>query len=134
MWLMTMFDLPTISKEEKKEYIRFRKYLLREGFIQLQYSVYAKFLASRENSRKYYRYIQEIVPEDCADSFPVHRGQGFCRWHRQQRSDRHGAQQCRSWRNFHYGRMVRFHPQRHGRSWNNALFDNSNTNYRCDRK
>ena len=62
MWLMTMFDLPTISKEEKKEYIRFRKYLLREGFIQLQYSVYAKFLASRENSRKYYRYIQEIVP------------------------------------------------------------------------
>jgi len=62
MWLMTMFDLPTISKEEKKEYTRFRKYLLREGFIQLQYSVYAKFLASRENSRKYYRYIQEIVP------------------------------------------------------------------------
>ena len=62
MWLMVMFDLPTITKEEKREYNRFRKYLVSEGFIQLQYSVYAKFLASRENSRKYYRYIQAVVP------------------------------------------------------------------------
>ena len=62
MWLMVMFDLPTITKEEKREYTRFRKYLLGEGFIQLQYSVYAKFLASRENSRKYFHYIQEVVP------------------------------------------------------------------------
>ena len=62
MWLMVMFDLPTITKEEKREYTRFRKYLLKEGFIQLQYSVYAKYLASRENSHKYYRYIQDVVP------------------------------------------------------------------------
>ncbi len=62
MWLMVMFDLPTLTKEEKRDYTRFRKYLVGEGFIQLQYSVYAKFLASRENSHKYYRYIQEVVP------------------------------------------------------------------------
>lgn len=62
MWLMVMFDLPTITKTEKREYTRFRKYLLAEGFIQLQFSVYAKFCASRENSKKYYRYIKEIVP------------------------------------------------------------------------
>ena len=51
-----------LTKEEKRDYTRFRKYLVGEGFIQLQYSVYAKFLASRENSHKYYRYIQEVVP------------------------------------------------------------------------
>ena len=62
MWLMVMFDLPTITKEEKREYTRFRKYLVGEGFIQLQYSVYAKYLACRENSRKYYRYIENVVP------------------------------------------------------------------------
>lgn len=62
MWLMVMFDLPTITKEEKREYTRFRKYLLGEGFIQLQYSVYARYCSSRENSQKYYRYIKEIVP------------------------------------------------------------------------
>jgi len=62
MWLMVMFDLPTTSKEEKREYSRFRKYLLSEGFLQLQFSVYAKFSASRENAEKYYRYIKIIVP------------------------------------------------------------------------
>lgn len=62
MWLMVMFDLPVKTKEEKREYARFRKYLLGEGFLQLQYSVYAKFCASRENTEKYYRYIKEIIP------------------------------------------------------------------------
>lgn len=62
MWLMVMFDLPTVTKAEKREYTRFRKYLLAEGFVQLQFSVYAKFCASRENAQKYYRYIREVVP------------------------------------------------------------------------
>ena len=51
---MVMFDLPTVTKQERLEYTRFRKYLLKEGFIQLQFSVYAKFCSSRENSQKFY--------------------------------------------------------------------------------
>ena len=62
MWLMVMFDLPVVTVEEKRQYTRFRKYLLREGFLQLQFSVYARFSASRENAQKYYRYIQSAVP------------------------------------------------------------------------
>ena len=62
MWLMVMFDLPVITKEEKRQYTRFRKYLLREGFLQLQFSVYAKFFSSRENAQKYFNYIKEAVP------------------------------------------------------------------------
>ena len=62
MWLMVMFDLPVVTAEEKRQYSRFRKYLLREGFLQLQFSVYARFSASRENAQKYYRYIQSAVP------------------------------------------------------------------------
>lgn len=64
VWLMVMFDLPTVTKEEKREYTRFRKYLLAEGFVQLQFSVYAKFCASRENSQKYNRVIKEVVPPE----------------------------------------------------------------------
>ena len=63
MWLMVMFDLPTVTREEKREYSKFRKYLLGEGFIQLQYSVYAKYCSSCENSQKYYRYIRNAVPD-----------------------------------------------------------------------
>lgn len=62
MWLMVMFDLPVMTREEKRNYTRFRKYLLAEGFYSLQYSVYAKYSACRENARKYYRYIEAIVP------------------------------------------------------------------------
>ena len=62
MWLMVMFDLPVKTQESKREYSRFRKYLLREGFLQLQFSVYAKFCASRENAQKYYNYLKAAVP------------------------------------------------------------------------
>lgn len=62
MWLMVMFDLPVVTREEKRSYARFRKYLLSEGFQALQYSVYAKYSSCRENARKYYRYIEAIVP------------------------------------------------------------------------
>jgi len=59
---MVMFDLPVVTKEEKREYTHFRKYLLREGFLQLQFSVYAKFFSSRENAQKYFNYIKTAVP------------------------------------------------------------------------
>ena len=62
MWLMVMFDLPVVSTEEKRQYTRFRKYLLREGFLQLQFSVYAKFCASRENAQKYLNHLKAAVP------------------------------------------------------------------------
>ena len=64
MWVMVMFDLPVTDKIARRNYSRFRKYLVGEGFIQLQYSVYAKFCASRPNAEKYYRYIGEIVPPE----------------------------------------------------------------------
>ncbi len=59
---MVMFDLPVVTTEEKRQYTRFRKSLQREGFLQLQYSVYAKFNSSRENAQKYYNYISSAVP------------------------------------------------------------------------
>ena len=62
MWLMAMFDLPTKTKSERRDYSRFRKYLVGEGFVQLQFSVYAKFCASRDNAEKYYRHIEAAVP------------------------------------------------------------------------
>jgi len=48
VWLFAMFDLPVQTKEEKKEYVRFRTALLREGFTMLQFSVYARHCASEE--------------------------------------------------------------------------------------
>src|SRR5262249_46127036 len=49
MWLVAMFDLPVETAEQRKEYAQFRKTLLRQGFIMLQYSVYARHAASEES-------------------------------------------------------------------------------------
>lgn len=44
MRMLVMFDMPTESADEKKAYRKFRKFLLDEGFIMHQYSVYSKIL------------------------------------------------------------------------------------------
>lgn len=62
MWIFAMFDLPTNNKQEKAEHAKFRKFLLSIGFTRLQYSVYAKFCLDRENSVKYYKWIEKALP------------------------------------------------------------------------
>lgn len=44
MRVIVFFDLPTLTVEDKKEYLKFRKFLLREGFIMMQESVYTKLV------------------------------------------------------------------------------------------
>ena len=39
-----MFDLPVVSTHDRKEYTKFRKYLLKSGFLMLQESVYCKLV------------------------------------------------------------------------------------------
>jgi len=46
MWVVAMFDLPTDSKQARTRYTRFRNLLLKNGFGQLQYSVYLRHCAS----------------------------------------------------------------------------------------
>lgn len=39
---MVFFDLPTLTDQNRREYRHFRKYLVKNGFIMLQESVYGK--------------------------------------------------------------------------------------------
>ena len=62
MWLFTMFDLPVGTKKARREYTRFRKALLKEGFTMLQYSIYARYCASDEAADAYRGRIRAILP------------------------------------------------------------------------
>ena len=42
MRVIVMFDLPVITVADRKEYTRFRKYLIKSGFLMMQESVYCK--------------------------------------------------------------------------------------------
>ncbi|MDO4281585.1 MAG: CRISPR-associated endonuclease Cas2 [Peptococcaceae bacterium] len=44
MRVFIMFDLPVETAKQRKSYRHFRKYLINEGFIQEQYSVYSKLV------------------------------------------------------------------------------------------
>ena len=60
MRLVIFFDLPVETSAQRREYRRFRKFLLRSGFVMMQESVYSKIVlnataaaAVRENIRKH---------------------------------------------------------------------------------
>ena len=64
MWVLVMFDLPTDTKKARKEYALFRKMLLRNGFTQMQYSVYARPCPSQENAEVHVGRIERSLPPD----------------------------------------------------------------------
>lgn len=62
MWMMVMFDLPVVTKADRKEYSRFRNYLLDNGFSMTQYSVYQRLLSSKERVKSFERRIACELP------------------------------------------------------------------------
>lgn len=42
MRVIVMFDLPVVSAHDRKEYTKFRKYLIKNGYLMLQESIYCK--------------------------------------------------------------------------------------------
>lgn len=42
MRVIVFFDLPTLTSENRREYTRFRKFLIKNGFLMMQESVYTK--------------------------------------------------------------------------------------------
>ena len=51
MWVFVLFDLPTETKKDRKNYTKFRKGLEKDGFAMFQYSIYVRHCASRENAK-----------------------------------------------------------------------------------
>ncbi len=62
MWVIVMFDLPTDTKKARKDYARFRKHIMRDGFIMMQFSVYARHCASEENAFVHSGRVREWLP------------------------------------------------------------------------
>lgn len=42
MRIVVFFDLPTATSSDRKEYRRFRRFLVKDGYIMMQESVYSK--------------------------------------------------------------------------------------------
>ncbi len=62
MWMLVLFDLPVIEKEERKAATDFRNFLLDNGFAMVQFSIYTKLFSGKDSCEKYYRLISKNLP------------------------------------------------------------------------
>ncbi|WHL24452.1 CRISPR-associated endonuclease Cas2 [Streptococcus iniae] len=63
MRMILMFDMPTDTSEERKAYRKFRTFLLSEGFIMHQFSVYSKLLLNNSANTAMIDWLQENNPK-----------------------------------------------------------------------
>ena len=63
MRVICMFDLPVETEQEKKRYRIFRKNLIKEGFVMMQYSVYIRTCPNRDYCRRLEKRVQKFAPE-----------------------------------------------------------------------
>ncbi len=64
MRILVMFDLPTVSSAEKREYRKFRKYLIMIGFQMLQESVYSKLVLNTTSANLIMNNIRNNKPSE----------------------------------------------------------------------
>lgn len=62
VWCMVMFDLPTKTKQERRAYQGFRRFLLDNGFSQIQFSVYAWYSPAGHLSVRLMKGIKNNLP------------------------------------------------------------------------
>ena len=62
MWIFVHYDLPTETKKDRQQAALFRKLLLKDGFTMLQYSIYTRHCASRENADVHIKRVKSILP------------------------------------------------------------------------
>jgi CRISPR-associated protein Cas2 len=64
MWLMVAFDLPTETKSQRSAYRKFREFLISDGFMMLQYSVYARSCPNIENAELHGDRVANKMPDE----------------------------------------------------------------------
>jgi CRISPR-associated protein Cas2 len=62
-WIMAMFDLPVLTDKQKKVASRFRKDLLDDGYLMIQWSVYARPCVSYEQMDTHIARVKSMTPE-----------------------------------------------------------------------
>ena len=64
MRVIVMFDLPVTTSKGKKEYARFRKYLIKSGFMMLQESIYCKLATNDTAAETIISNVRSNKPEE----------------------------------------------------------------------
>lgn len=64
MRIIVMFDLPVVTASERKEYTRFRKYLIKNGYLMMQESIYCKLAQNTTAAEAMIQNIRKNKPKE----------------------------------------------------------------------
>lgn len=64
MRVMIFFDLPVLTKSDRKEYSKFHRFLLEDGFVMMQKSVYSKIVLNGHASKIVTDRVRRHKPPD----------------------------------------------------------------------
>src|SRR5208337_1350995 len=62
MRIIVLYDLPTLTKENRKSFRHFHKYLLGNGYYMLQFSVYVKLCHTFDYARESAQKLEKNCP------------------------------------------------------------------------
>jgi len=64
MRIIVFFDLPVTTKAERKAATDFRKFLIKDGYYMVQYSVYARVCNGYDAVNKHINRLKIVVPDN----------------------------------------------------------------------
>ncbi len=62
MRLLVFFDLPVVSRAERRAYSVFRRFLLNDGYDMIQFSVYGRILNGYDAEAKHLKRLVDNLP------------------------------------------------------------------------
>lgn len=64
MRIMVFFDLPVTTKKDRKAATDFRKFLIKDGYYMVQFSVYARVCNGIDAAEKHMNRLKAAVPDN----------------------------------------------------------------------
>ncbi len=64
MWILVAFDLPTLTKKQRRIASNFREQLKKSGFVILQKSIYSYYACTKDRCDTIANTIKRLVPDD----------------------------------------------------------------------
>lgn len=64
MRILVFFDLPTLTRENKRDYVVFRRFLLKDGYDMIQWSVYGRIVNGFDDAVTHAKRLNQNLPPD----------------------------------------------------------------------
>lgn len=64
MRLMVFFDLPVVTKKDKRNYVLFHNFLKKDGYDMMQFSIYVRICNGQDAVNKHIKRLSMSVPPE----------------------------------------------------------------------